>query len=736
MKSFTPCLYLSLLVIFNSQIAFSQWEWSHPCPQGNTLNDIYFIDQNIGWAVGDAGTILRSTDGGLNYEPMNYSSHANFTSVEFFNTDIGLVAGDSGIILKTIDGGLDWERLASGCSATISDLCIVDSGIAWFIGTDGSVMKSTDLAESWQIQFYDPNMSFSQMCFSDNKHGWVIGRDYNEFIRTNDGGNSWDTIEIPNSYELFDLFFTDSLKGWMSMSDLGDQKIAKTSDGGNSWELVGEVYGQLLSVFFTDQDHGWFVGNSNTVPLRWGWAYFTNDGGDTWNAIDFHDDHLWGDIKNIYFTDRWHGWLAGTEGMLSCTSDGGQNWEVICTSDDVSGIFNDILFMDDLNGWAVGGNFYPFQSHILHTEDGGNTWTRQGDINHIPLSIFFIDLHRGWMIGDPSLADYTTAILRTTDGGSNWVTQYSQDYHEGMFSDIYFKNSMKGWAVGQGGNTYPPPDISLFYLTLDGGTNWIDQSYMFNRSLSSICFTDQDHGWIAGYKTILKTTNGGQSWSEVWTGPHYLKDIFFIDNEHGWALGDSAARYPYRDVIMRTTDAGMTWEQQFPGFGSSLKKVFFTDNDHGWIARDGDILYTVDGGVTWKHMYINFNGELGGIFFSDIDHGWVVGQNNAIFHIDNGSIVDVKEPEFNIQHPTFNISCFPNPTGGISHFSIHNSQYQWVTIAIFDLQGQEMAIVLDKKLSAGEYTVHFDTSGLPAGIYFVRVTAGEETATEKMVVMR
>jgi photosystem II stability/assembly factor-like uncharacterized protein len=54
----------TLLTLFLTQFCFAQWFWQNPLPQGNPLSSVYFTDSNTGWAVGDAGTILRTTDGG------------------------------------------------------------------------------------------------------------------------------------------------------------------------------------------------------------------------------------------------------------------------------------------------------------------------------------------------------------------------------------------------------------------------------------------------------------------------------------------------------------------------------------------------------------------------------------------------------------------------------------------------------------------------------------------------
>ncbi|MFO7614976.1 MAG: right-handed parallel beta-helix repeat-containing protein [Bacteroidales bacterium] len=79
--------------------------------------------------------------------------------------------------------------------------------------------------------------------------------------------------------------------------------------------------------------------------------------------------------------------------------------------------------------------------------------------------------------------------------------------------------------------------------------------------------------------------------------------------------------------------------------------------------------------------------------------------------------------ELNTQHSKLNIQIYPNPTGGISHFAFHISQYQWVTLRIYDLHGREMAEVLNQKLPAGEHLVRYDMSGLPAGVYVVELRA-------------
>jgi hypothetical protein len=70
------------------------------------------------------------------------------------------------------------------------------------------------------------------------------------------------------------------------------------------------------------------------------------------------------------------------------------------------------------------------------------------------------------------------------------------------------------------------------------------------------------------------------------------------------------------------------------------------------------------------------------------------------------------------------VSFWPNPTYGRSQFIVRSSQEGQLTLKIYDIEGREVAVVLDEVMPAGEQTVEFDLSGLPAGIYFYRLSVG------------
>jgi photosystem II stability/assembly factor-like uncharacterized protein len=81
---------------------------------------------------------------------------------------------------------------------------------------------------------------------------------------------------------------------------------------------------------------------------------------------------------------------------------------------------------------------------ILHTEDGGDTWTPQtSGTRHTLAEVYFTDEKRGWVVGDFG------TILHTTDGGKTWTLQKSHVEHE--LTGLSFVHPNAGWIIGKWG---------------------------------------------------------------------------------------------------------------------------------------------------------------------------------------------------------------------------------------------------------------------------------------------
>ncbi|MBI5218243.1 MAG: hypothetical protein HY958_04865, partial [Bacteroidia bacterium] len=103
--------FFSIYFFIISSLCFSQWFWQNPLPTGNNLISIKFINSNTGIAVGNEGTIIKTTDGGATWRIIETKKNYDLYDVCFPATNTGYAAGSAGTILKTSDKGDTWTAL-------------------------------------------------------------------------------------------------------------------------------------------------------------------------------------------------------------------------------------------------------------------------------------------------------------------------------------------------------------------------------------------------------------------------------------------------------------------------------------------------------------------------------------------------------------------------------------------------------------------------------------------------
>jgi choloylglycine hydrolase len=103
-----------------------------------------------------------------------------------------------------------------------------------------------------------------------------------------------------------------------------------------------------------------------------------------------------------------------------------------------------------------------------------------------------------------------------------------------------------------------------------------------------------------------------------------------------------------------------------------------------------------------------------------------------------GFIVYVGIIESSVVGRQSSVTVYPNPTWGSSQFAVRSSRSEYVTIKLYDMQGREVATVANGMMPEGEHRVHFDASGIPAGVYVYRTTEvrSQKSGTGKLVIMK
>ena len=93
------------------QVSQSGWFWGNPTPQGNTLRTLDFLSGR-GYAVGDAGTALRTDDGGATWTGLATGTSADLDRLQVVTPETLVVQGGDGCVLRrSDDGGRTFRRM-------------------------------------------------------------------------------------------------------------------------------------------------------------------------------------------------------------------------------------------------------------------------------------------------------------------------------------------------------------------------------------------------------------------------------------------------------------------------------------------------------------------------------------------------------------------------------------------------------------------------------------------------
>ena len=137
-----------LFTINCSLLCPRDWFWLNPKTSVNGLNSIKFVNTDTGFAVGQNGTILKTTDGGNKWISHDSLTSKNLNSIFFVNSKVGYIVGDSGVVMKTTDCGSNWIYQSLGINHWFNSVFFINK-LTGFIGSD-SIFKTTDGGVTWR----------------------------------------------------------------------------------------------------------------------------------------------------------------------------------------------------------------------------------------------------------------------------------------------------------------------------------------------------------------------------------------------------------------------------------------------------------------------------------------------------------------------------------------------------------------------------------------------------------
>ena len=303
-------MFFSLAIIPNT--ARSQWSLQE---SGTTqyLYSVHFINNFTGYAAGDSGTILKSTDGGIVWSQLDPGLTIRLASVRFINSRTGWAVGDSGTIVQTRNGGTAWLRQQSGTIKDLKSVFFVNQRTGWITG-DSVILKTTNRGVNWVQQQAPFFTLFYSVFFINSNTGWITGY---STLKTTNGGAEWVLKSGPTNKRC--IFFMNPDTGWAVG---GVYTITRTTDGGETWgggydsfiphenEETDSPPATFTSIQFMNANTGCYT-SSHAFGGR---IILTTNGGTDW-TIDYpttRDRRL----TSVCLRDLNHAWAVGQGGTI------------------------------------------------------------------------------------------------------------------------------------------------------------------------------------------------------------------------------------------------------------------------------------------------------------------------------------------------------------------------------------------------------------------------------------
>jgi photosystem II stability/assembly factor-like uncharacterized protein len=273
--------------------------------------------------------------------------------------------------------------------------------------------------------------------------------------------------------------------------------------------------------------------------------------------------------------------VIGSSGTFFISFDNGNSWSDNYALIGNSVNLNSVSFFDDENGIIVGG-------FIVTTTDGGKSWSEKYSVSEL-LCVDYISSKVAYASGHSGM------VLKSEDKGIRWTTITTPTIED--LNGISFINPDTGIVVGNNGK---------ILKTLDGGSSWQDISINDFDVFLSVSMITNEKIIVGGLNgAFYKSINGGLNWDKI-NGPLLdvlsYSDISYADTNNIFVCGGYSFTGSYCTIV-KSTDGGESWSLAY----EDLHPIYLTglsanDGKIRSVGFDGQIFSSDDNGSNWKRL--------------------------------------------------------------------------------------------------------------------------------------
>lgn len=470
-------------------------------------------------------------------------------TVKFIDLSTGWAAGESGTILKTTDGGINWSAQTSNVTNTIRSIFFIDANSGWACGDEGTIIATTNGGTTWSPQTSPYNTQYNSIRFATTNTGWVVGSG-NVLLKTSNGGLNW-TQQQNQGASMWGLDILSTTTGWVTGGFIHSQNsptLLKTINGSTWTYQTNSGVNSFLpfnDIRFADINNGWLVGGNGVI------RHTADAGATTWTGQNSGTQF---ELLGVDFLNTTKGYACGRQGVIIATGNSGTTWVGQSTSM-TAGTIWELDMVNDTTGFAVGDSgilkydvYTPTQPiDLLQPNEGADIflvgtkrfiiWQVQAGINNVKLQYSTTGNTGPWttIIASTSAAtgSYSWTIPNTPS--VNCYVRISNTANNNVFdisdAPFYILNSPYGvdYSVLTSAQvTTIPPQITVSWVSDANALSYsIDKKWPADTSWTNLAslsgstnsYTDTavSIGTIYEYR-VVKTTPLVTGYGYVYTG--------------------------------------------------------------------------------------------------------------------------------------------------------------------------------------------------------------------------
>src|SRR4030095_12429146 len=733
--------------------------------------------------VGNGVLILKSSNDGLNWNVIPSGTVNNLNSIARIGTFNYAAAGNGGVIIYTSNGGDNWSAASSGTAQNLN--CVTGPVPLVAAGSNGVIILSTNLGANWNTV---PSGTTQHLFGADEYSGTaiVVGAG-GTVLRSTDGGLSWQQMPSGTSADLNAVEVLSS-----TIFAAGNGIVIRSTDNGSTWSLFSHIYLPNMNW----KSAAAFNSNEIIVVGPAGNIYKRRLDSLYLPQFDFMANNIRTRISNtgIYNQNReitnapGFEWPAGS-GKTAIFTTG------LTVAAYVNGNIriNAASYMGELiTGYCVNGNYLYDSRFKIYKVDAArphdSDWNRWGDM--VSFGAPFVDINNNGiyepMVDQPGMkgAKQTIFVCMTDanplshhggsgEGFSGGTAPLGAEYHftawgynSAPYQDMMFIRTV---VINKGVNAW---DSTIFSITSDPDLGFSDDDYIGCDTLRNLgyCYNGDNQDGDGSNNTYgINPPAVGNSFLNCFSGNATLTSFCYF-------LGNGppvCERGPYNPVeaynfMKGLKNEGTPWVNIITSQPTKLCYSGDPETGSGWTEFSGRVEncgsligpHVIPCPPADRRMIMSYKpsvtrmnpGDSQVVILSQLiargsNHKNSVTLLKQLADVaknlcQNGFVIGINPISTQIPE-TFNLyQNYPNPFNPVTKIKFDippvKTGFKPVStlLVIYDALGREIAVLVNEKLKAGEYSVDWNGINNPSGVYFMKLTAGSYAETRKMVLIK